>query len=185
MNKDKLELAKAKFDKPKDIDINQNLIDYLLDCYTILNPCSYGARIQKYVCRFLNLMTISPRLNVGDFKFKDTFGEFKVTYLSQGLDYNITNIRQWQKFKYYLIVFIDCENDFTPEFYFIPKNIINKLRLSNMDGTKEANEDNHNVGLRTTIKKGSKEHKLLDKHNLLNGTSIDNIQEYMIKSLGS
>ena len=184
MNKDKLALAKAKFDKSKDIDMNQNLIDYLLDCYTILNPCSYGARIQKYVCSLLNLMTISPRLNVGDFKFKDTFGEFKVTYLGQGLEYHITHIRQWQKFKYYLIVFIDCENDFTPEFYFIPKNIINKFKLSNMVGTKEANEDNHNVDLRTTIKKGSKEHKLLAKHNLLNGTSIDNIQEYMIKSFG-
>jgi hypothetical protein len=82
-------------------------------------------------------------------------------------------------------MFIDCENDFTPEFYFIPKNVINKFKLSNMVGTKEANEDNHNVDLRTTIKKGSKEHKLLMKHNLLSGSSLEHLEEYMIKSLGS
>ena len=68
MNRDKLALAKTKFNKSKDIDTTQTLIDYILDCYTILNPCSYGARIQKYVCYLLNLKTVSPRLNVGDFK---------------------------------------------------------------------------------------------------------------------
>ena len=179
MDQDKLLLAKNKFNKSKNIDTNQDLIDYILDCYTILNPCSYGARIQKYVCNRMKLKIVTPRLNVGDFKYKDTFGEFKVTYLGQGLEYHITHIRQWQKFKYYLIMFIDCENDFTPEFYFIPKNIINKFKLSNMVGTKEANEDNHNVDLRTTIKKGSKEHKMLAKHNLLKGTSMDDLMMFV------
>ena len=179
MNQDKLALAKNKFNKSKNIDTNQDLIDYILDCYTTLNPCSYGARIQKYVCEKMKLKTVSPRLNVGDFKYKDTFGEFKMTYLGQGLEYHITHIRQWQKFKYYLIMFIDCENDFTPEFYFIPKNIINKFKLSNMVGTKEANEDNHNVDLRTTIKKDSKEHKMLAKHNLLKGTSMDDLMMFV------
>jgi hypothetical protein len=181
MNQDKLALAKNKFNKSKDIDTNQDLMDYILDCYTTLNPCSYGARIQKYVCNRMKLKTVSPRLNVGDFIYKDTFGEFKMTYLGQGLEYHITHIRQWQKFKYYLIMFIDCENDFTPEFYFIPKNIINKFKLSNMVGTKEANEDNHNVDLRTTIKKGSKEHKMLAKHNLLKGTSMDDLMTFVTK----
>ena len=185
MNKEKLELAKAKFQKSKKIDIKQSMIDYILDCYVTLPPCSYGARIQNFVCNHLNLQTIGPSLNIGDFKYKKTYGEFKMTYLSQELTYHITHIRQWQKFKYYLIMFIDCENDFTPEFYFIPKNVINKFKLSNMVGTKESNEDNHNVDLRTTIKKGSKEHKLLMKHNLLSGSSLEHLEEYMIKSLGS
>ena len=181
MNQDKLALAKNKFNKSKNIDTNQDLMDYILDCYTTLNPCSYGARIQKYVCNRMKLKTVSPSLNVGDFTYKDTFGEFKMTYLGQGLEYHITHIRQWQKFKYYLIMFIDCENDFTPEFYFIPKNTINKFKLSNMVGTKKANEDNHNVDLRTTIKKGSKEHKMLAKHNLLKGTSMDDLMMFLSK----
>jgi hypothetical protein len=181
MNRDKLGLAKNKFKTSKDIDVKQGLIDYILDCYVKLNPCSYGARIQKYICTLLKLKIISSRLNLGDFIFRDTYGEFKVTYLSQTLDYHITHIRQWQKFKYYLIMFIDCENDFTPEFYFIPKNVINSFRLSNMVGTKEANEDNFNVDLRTTIRKDSKEHKLLAKNNLLKGTSIDDLIEFVGK----
>jgi hypothetical protein len=181
MKKTKLELAKMKFIKKKDIDENQDLIDYILDCYTILNPSSYGARIEKYIGKLLNLTRVSSRLGTGDFKYKDTFCEFKVTYLGQDLSYNITHIRQWQKFKYYMIMFIDCENDFTPEFYFIPKNIINKFKLGNMVGTKETNIDNHNVDLRTTVKKGSNEHKLLTKHNLLNGTSVNDLISFISK----
>jgi len=179
MNQSKLEIAKNKFKKSKDIDIKQSLIDYILDCYTILNPCSYGSRLQNYICNALKLLVINSRLNVGDFKYKDTFGEFKVTYLGQNREYHITHIRQWQKFKYYLIMFIDCENDFTPEFYFIPKNILNKFKLGNMVGTKEANEDNHNVDLRVNVKKGSAEHRLLVKHNLLKGTSFENLKEFV------
>lgn len=179
MTLSKLELAKNKFQKSKKIDTNQSLVDYILDCYTTLNPCSYGSRLQNFVCELLNLVIISSRLNTGDFIYKNTFGEFKVTFLGQDLNYHITHIRQWQKFKYYLIMFIDCENDFTPEFYFIPKNIINKFKLGNMVGTKEANEDNHNVDLRVTIKKGSVEHKLLAKHNLLKGTSIEDLKEFV------
>lgn len=179
MTPTKLELARFKFRKSKDIDTTQSIVDYICECYTILNPCSYGVRIQNYICELLSLTTISSRRNTGDFKYKDTFGEFKVTYLSQDLTYHITHIRQWQKFKYYLIMFIDCENDFTPEFYFIPKNIINNFKLNNMVGTKEANEDNHNVELRITIKKGSKEHKLLNKHNLLKDTSFDSLIEFV------
>jgi hypothetical protein len=179
MTLNKLEAAKLKFQKSKKIDTNQSIIDYILDCYITLNPCSYGKRLQNYICNLLNLFVISSRLNKGDFIYKDTFGEFKVTYLDQDLNYHITHIRQWQKFKYYLIMFIDCENDFTPEFYFVPKNIINKFKLGNMVGTKEANEDNHNVDLRVTIKKGSADHRLLNKHNLLKDTTFDSLKEFV------
>ena len=179
MDISKLELAKNKFKKSKYIDISQNIIDYICECYVNLNPCSYGSRIQNYVCNLLKLKVINSKLNAGDFKYKDTFGEFKMTYLGQDLNYHITHIRQWQKFKYYLIMFIDCENEFTPEFYFIPKNILNKFKLGNMVGTKEANEDNHNVDLRVNVKKGSAEHKLLAKHNLLKGTSFNDLQEFI------
>jgi hypothetical protein len=179
MKPSKLELAKNKFNKSKDIDVNQGLIDYILDCYTLLNPCSYGSRLEKYVCNMLKLKSISRSSNTGDFKYKNTFGEFKSTYLGQNLEYHITHIRQWQKFKFYLIMFIDCENDFIPEFYFVPKNILNKFKLGNMVGTKEANVDNHNVDLRVNIKKGSLEHKLLAKNNLLKGTTVDDLIMFM------
>lgn len=182
MELSKLDLAKNKYKTSKVIDVNQNLIDYICECYVKLNPCSYGSRLQNYVCNLLKLPIIKSTLDTGDFKFKNTFGEFKVTFLGQNGEYHITHIRQWQKFKYYLIMFIDCENDFTPEFYFVPKNVMNKFKLGNMVGTKKANEDNHNVDLRVNVKKGSLEHKLLKKQNLLKGTSIDHLIEYMEKN---
>jgi hypothetical protein len=182
MELSKLEIAKNKYKTSKVIDVNQNLIDYICECYVKLNPCSYGKRLQNYICNLLKLTIIKATLNTGDFKFKDTFGEFKVTFLGQNGEYTITHIRQWQKFKYYLIMFIDCENDFTPEFYFVPKNVMNKFKLGNMVGTKEANEDNHNVDLRVNVKKGSLEHKLLAKQNLLKGTSIDHLINYIDKN---
>jgi len=179
MKQTKLELAKIKFKQSKQIDINQDIIDYICECYLKLNPCSYGARIQNFICGLLGLKIISAKLNSGDFKYKDTYGEFKVTYLDQDKGYHITHIRQWQKFKYYLIMFIDCENDFTPEFYFLPKNIFNRFKLGNMVGTKETNEDNQNVDLRLNVKKGSAEHKALLKYSLLKGTTLDNLNEYI------
>ena len=179
MKKPKLELAKTKFKSSKKIDINQNIIDYICECYLKLNPCSYGARIQNYICGLLGLKTISSRLNCGDFIFKGGYGEFKATYLDQKNEYHITHIRQWQKFKYYLIMFIDCDNDFTPEFYFISKNTINTFRLGNMVGTKETNEDNLNVDLRTNIKKGSSEHKRLANNNLLKGTTLEDLKKFV------
>jgi len=180
-----LSLAKHKFKRSKYIDINQSVIDYICECYLNLNPCSYGARIQNFICGLLGLKVVSSRLNCGDFKYKDTYGEFKVTYLGQNNGYNITHIRPWQKFKYYLIMFIDCSNEFTPEFYFIHKNTFNKFKLGSMVGTKETNQDNLNVDLRTYIVKGSTEHKTLAKHNLLKGTSIDDLKEYVFSNLNN
>ena len=67
MDISKLELAKNKFKKSKYVDISQNIIDYICECYVNLNPCSYGSRIQNYVCNLLKLKIINSKLIIFNF----------------------------------------------------------------------------------------------------------------------
>ena len=176
---DYLKRAKEKYKTNKDIDMSLSLIDYICECYVKLNPCSYGSRIENKVKKLLKVKNVKKSENKGDFKFGDTYGEMKVSFLSQSLCYNITHIRLYQDFDFYLFCFIDCEDAFTPHFYLISKNIMNKLPLTSMNGTEESNMKNKNVDQRITIKKDSKEHKLIIKHNVLNGNSINDLDSYV------
>lgn len=176
---DYLKKAIEKYKTNKDVDLSLNLLDYICDCYSKLNPCSYGSRIENKVKKIIKVKTVKKSENKGDFKFKDNYGEMKVSFLSQSLCYNITHIRLYQDFDFYLFCFIDCEDMFNPNFYLVPKNIMNKLPLTSMNGTEESNRKNKNIDQRITIKKDSKEHKLIIKHNVLGGTSINDLNSYV------
>jgi hypothetical protein len=56
------------------------------------------------------------------------------------------------------------------------------MRLGYMNGTPDANSDNHNVELRITIKNNSEDMKIIKKFNLLKDTSLNSLKKY-IKSL--
>ena len=174
-----LRRALEKFKTNKDIDLNLDLIDYICECYTKLNPCSYGSRIENKIKKILKVKTVKKGENRGDFSFGTKYGEIKITFLSQTNCYNITHIRLYQDFDFYLFCFIDCEEMFTPNFYLIPKNIMNKLPLTSMNGTEESNMKNKNVDQRITIKKDSKEHKLIIKHSILKGSTINDLNAYI------
>ena len=89
----------------------------------------------------------------------------------------------WQKFNYYLFCFIDSSNGFTPEFYLIDKYVLNKIRMTPMNGTKESNSENTNIELRSTVKKNGDYHKLFRKENKLRGTSLDDLKSYVVNTL--
>jgi hypothetical protein len=178
-----LKRATDKFKTNRDIDLGLNLVDYICECYTKLNPCSYGSRIENKIKKLINVKTVKKKENKGDFKYGDKYGEIKISFLSQTNCYNITHIRLYQGFDCYLFCFIDCEEMFTPNFYLIPKNVMNKLQLTSMNGTEETNMGNKNVDQRVTIKKDSKEHKLIIRHNLLSGTTINDLNSYINPSL--
>lgn len=174
-----LKKAIDKFKINKNIDLSLDLIDYICECYVKLNPCSYGTRIENKIKNILKVKSVKKKENKGDFKYGDNYGEIKVTFLSQTNTYNITHIRLYQNFDTYLFCFIDCENNFTPNFYLIPKNVMNRLPLTSMNGTEESNMGNKNIDQRITIKKDSKEHKLISRNNLLNGPTINDLKKYL------
>jgi hypothetical protein len=48
-----------------------------------------------------------------------------------------------------------------------------------MNGTELSNENNHNIEMRSTINKGTKEYKDLLKYNLLFDTSAKSLKEFL------
>jgi hypothetical protein len=176
-----LKLAKEKYKQTNDVNLSLDFIDFIADCYVRLKPCSYGARIQAKIIKDLNVTSISASLNMGDVKLGKKSGEIKVSYLDKANSYNLTHLRMWQKFHYYLFCFIDCENDFTPEFYVLDKYVLNFVKMTPMNGTKESNSDNTNIELRTTVKKNGDIHKLLMKNNKLSGTTFKDLKKFSDK----
>jgi len=177
---DYIQLAKEKRNASKDVDYTLPLVQFIAWCYINLTPGSYGLQLQKYICHLkLKLKEINKKLGLGDFKFSNTSGEFKVTYLSKDNFYSFTHLRQWQPYKCYMLCLIDSDNDFTPEFYIITKEDMGKFSLEYMNGTSEENKNQENREQRLSIKKGSEKHKTLKEFNLLNDTSYNSLVKYV------
>lgn len=173
-----LKKAIEKYHRDKNIDISLDFTEYVCACYVNLNPCSYGKKIENKIKSHINVVDVKPKHNIGDFKYGDKYGEIKVTFLSAEKIYHITHIRSWQKFDFYLLCMIDCDNDFISNFYLIPKYVIDKLPLTPMNGTKYSNADNKNVEYRVSFKKDSPQHKILMRYNLLENSSINSLKKY-------
>jgi hypothetical protein len=178
-----LQAAKNKFYSDRSVDYNLSFNDFVCECYVKLTPNSYGAHIQNKLIQDLNLIEVPSSENRGDFSCCDKYCEFKVSFFSNKTEtYSITHIRPWQNLDYYLLCFVDCTKNFTPNFYLLDKHIVHRMRLGYMNGTPDANSHNHNVELRITIKKDSEDMKIIKKFNLLKDTSLDTLKKY-IKSL--
>ncbi len=177
-----LEHAKEKRQSSKKVNYNMSIINFICWCYTYLTPARYGYHLQQYFCHYLlKLRECDKTLGIGDYYFLDDTGEFKSTYLSQCGFYSLLHLRDWQPFNYYMFCFIDCENDFTPEFYVIKKEDINNLSLEYMNGKKEDNENNFFREKRCSVKKNSNYHSYLKEVNLLNGTTYEDLHSYINK----
>jgi hypothetical protein len=82
-----------------------------------------------------------------------------------------------------MLCFVDCEDNFKPHFICIDKTVLTDnrdYRLSYMNGTKKSNENNENCNMGVTIKKNSPQYKrLINVHNKLKGTSINDMLEFL------
>lgn len=175
-----LSSALQKFNSNKEVDYNLSLHDFICDSYVKLQPCSYGAQIQERLRRELSVDKVHASENIGDFKNKDKYFELKVSFLSsKNYSFSLTHIRPWQHINYYLICFIDCEDNFKPNFYVLDKHTINKFKLTPMNGTPVSNSGNFNIDMRTTIKKDSEQMRILQKSNKLSDTSIDSLKRFL------
>jgi hypothetical protein len=177
-----LKLAKEKRDASKKVNYNMSIINFITWCYLYLKPARYGYHIQQYFChKKLKLRECDKALGIGDFYFNGNTGEFKSTYLSENGYYSLLHLRDWQPYKFYMFCFIDVENDFTPEFYIINKVDFNNIKSEYMNGRSDENLNNEFREKRCSIKKNSNNHLYLKELNLLNGTSYEDLQSYIIK----
>ena len=175
-----LQEAKDKRISRKKIDYNVNLYEFICQCYVKLNPNSYGKYMEDAISKLLQAYKMSPSDELGDITIGGKYYEIKTSYLGQSGDtYTITHIRQWQKFNYYLLCFIDCDNDFTPHFYVLNKNFMDMIKVDNMNGTSNSNIGNDKVEKRATIKVGTYNHRMIIRHNILKDTTFDSLCDFV------
>jgi hypothetical protein len=108
--------------------------------------------------------------------------EVKLSYLGKSGSYSIRNLRKYQKLDGYIFTLIDCENDFDIKFIFITHDDLyhhSGLTFSYMNGTQKQNKTNSNVGVGSTFKKGSQKERNLLILNRLNGTSFQDLMNFL------
>lgn len=159
-------------------NMTDHLNKFICDCVGLL-PAKYGPKIQNKVIHDLKAIGVKSDEERGDFRKNKTYFEFKSSFLSKGTSYSITNIRKWHNFDYYVLCFIDVENNFTPNFYVITKSTIDSFTQRGMNGTVESNMSNTNIGMRVTFNVKSKEFEQFKSMNLLKDTSFDSLFEFV------
>ena len=179
--------AKEKRNSDKGVDYDLSLRDFICQCYVKLAPNTYGKKIEKYLENNLRGIKVPTCYERGDLLIARKYFELKVSYLSQENDsYSITHLRPWQNFDYYLLCFVDCDDDFKPHFYVIDKFVASKLTIGYMNGTPKSNKDNSNIEMRATVKRYSDNFDLIVAANKLKDTTyqslLDFIKELRMKS---
>jgi hypothetical protein len=162
------------------MDYSLNLNDFICLAYVNLAPNTYGTHIQEYIRMRLDAIDVLASEERGDLMVTRKYFEVKASYLGQKNDsYNITHIRQWQNFDYYLLCFVDCDSDFTPNFFVIDKKILDMIKLSNMNGTPKSNKDNTNVEKRVTLKRNELSYLMVSNFNLLKDNTFESLLEFI------
>jgi hypothetical protein len=175
-----LQAAKDKFNSDKSVNYLLSFHDFVCECYVKLAPNSYGTHIEEKLIYDLNLTKISASENRGDFACCGKYFEFKVSFLSNKTEtYSITHIRPWQNLDYYLLCFVDCTKNFTPNFYVVDKSVISQLKSGYMNGTPQSNQYNTNIELRATVKYDSDNMFIIKNANLLEDTSLDSLRMFI------
>jgi hypothetical protein len=107
--------------------------------------------------------------------------EVKISYLGKNESYTIRNIRPYQDFNYFLLCFVDCKDNFKQTFVLVNKEVITNsknITLTPMNGTKNINEGNVNIGYGTAFNKYSDTFDYIKEKNILNGTNYTDVLDF-------
>lgn len=196
-----------------DWDYRESMSNFIIMMYLNCDPASYGRQFVKKIMwdesdklRINNLYNVKDSDDIGDIMqiypgHKDTHPKYmltnvvkencsvnksyevKISYLTKTGNYNIRNIRPYQKFDYFILCFVDCECGFNPTFIVVEKKVIVEyswcFKLTPMNGTKESNKNNTNIGYGTSFKKYSQKEDILQNYNLLQGTTYQNLLDFL------
>jgi len=175
-----LTAALNKRNSDRTMDYSLDLHEFICQGYINLAPNEYGKHVQEYISRRLDAINVKPSEERGDLMITAKYFEVKVSYLGQkNNSYNITHIRQWQNLDYYLLCFVDCDNNFTPNFFVVKKKIMGIIKQSYMNGTPKSNRNNDNIEMRATIKKYDTSYLIINNFNLLKDTTFESLQEFI------
>ena len=145
-NEQKLQFTKERMKMRKNFFESPDFRTFLIDCYTYLNPSSYGTKIQERFRKDNGWSKVKASENRGDYKTEKGYVEFKVSYLGAMNTYTLKHIRPWQELDRYHVLLIDSQCDYT--IYDIPKNDMNEFidkYGKPCNGTSTANAKNQKV----------------------------------------
>lgn len=167
-----------------DEDMNLKIKDFLMKSYQICTPSKYGDLFPKKVILDAKgkLKELPSSLERGDchINYKKFF-EAKISYRNKSGKYSITNIRNWQDFDYFILCFVDSDDNFKPYFYCVPKTTITnnpRINLTGMNNTAKTNSKNKYVGTRTSVNPVDL-NWLFKNDSVLKGTSYKNLQDFI------
>lgn len=190
-----LSYAKSKFYSDKTPNWDLSIENFICDEYVRFSPNVYGNHICEKIRRELNrrfyfdenkeyiekrysFTNVKASEERGDLQHNEVYYEVKVSFSSDKGKFNLRHLRPWQDIHCYLLCLVDCENNFKPNFYVINSQDIRYFNIGYMNGTRSANKNNEKAELATTLDLTDIEYGLPEM-NLLDGTSFDDLYDYM------
>lgn len=172
---EKIQLAEEITQKRRTFTVNDDFHEFLVDCYLILTPQSYGAKINKEIVERGGFEKVKPKDDQGDCAKNGKFAEIKASYLSTTNSWNLIQLRPYQNFDYYIFLLIDNLDNFTPYFFVLHKSDLDYFQVRSIHGTEESNKDNQNIEYKLTVYRESKEFELLSRLNLIDDNSLEGV----------
>jgi len=125
----------------------------------LINPQSYGNKIEYYLQYKLNGKKVKPNENRGDILVKNKYIEIKSSIITKtNNSLNLVQIRLFQNIDYYLFASFDVRDikNFKEHYFLLSHDeMFKSLKFLNMNsahGTKQANKNNKNIEYRVSIK---------------------------------
>jgi hypothetical protein len=163
-----------------DIDYDLSFEDFILKIYINCDSSKYGEAFQTYIKKNLypKIRGLSKCFERGDLHVNyEKYFEVKISYLNKNGKYSVTHIRNWEKFDYFILCFVD--ENFNSDIYCISKNVISENeKLNSMNGSKYINIENTFVAKRLSLKVNYV-NSILSKKNTLKGTSYNDLQNFI------
>lgn len=167
-------------ERDAEVDINLPINTYVTELYR-KNTQSFGMGICKKIIHDSN-----GALKPSDPDFGDAYStittesnEVKSSCLGKTDIFNITHIRDYQNFNYFILCFVDRKDKFKQSYFIVPKSFIcNNFKLNAMNNTKKSNMRNKEIDKRMSIKKEIALY-YFGKANLLADTSYDTLQHFL------
>lgn len=192
--------AKRTYDPSRlinDLDYsNLNMYQFILKA-VLSDSQYYGKTLQKKIifdlCRDTidTIRSVPDKEDCGDMCLTNQINshgeyyEIKCSVLSSTDTWAITNIRPWQDYKFFILLFIDRSKDFKYRFFVIDKQTLlnsgGSIGLHFQNNTAESNVGNDRAGRRATISRGKGSETYLLKHNLLEDNSYESLCKFMFE----
>lgn len=174
-------MAEDRARTKNEVENGLNFDTFLAACYVKCSTQSYGPKIEKRVLTEYGFQKIPSKKGQGDlmstkltklsrFDFVDgDRSEFKVSYLSSQMSWNLIQIRPYETFDYYIFLLVNPYDGCKFEWFILRKGDVTEknFKMNAIHGTKKSNSENKNVEYKIAVKIGDDNYNKLKELNLI------------------